>query len=87
MSKIAGGLWQDLIAVQVYGANTGVGKTVVSTLLGAHFASRSGSTKWNVRYVKPVSTGPDNEADDKCVLTFIWGGILNLKCERVLMMS
>jgi dethiobiotin synthetase/adenosylmethionine--8-amino-7-oxononanoate aminotransferase len=58
-----------LIAVQVYGANTGVGKTVFSTLLGAHFARRGrkakSTTKWSVQYVKPVSTGPTGEADDR----------------------
>ncbi|KAF2703196.1 PLP-dependent transferase [Pleomassaria siparia CBS 279.74] len=67
MAKVPGGLWQNLIAVQVYGANTGVGKTVVSTLLGHHFARRKGNTRWLVRYIKPVSTGPSDEADEKYV--------------------
>lgn len=67
MTRVPGGLWQNLIAVQVYGANTGVGKTVFSTLLGAHFLRRSGRTKWNLHYVKPVSTGPKDEADDAYV--------------------
>jgi dethiobiotin synthetase/adenosylmethionine--8-amino-7-oxononanoate aminotransferase len=68
MTRVPGGLWQNFIAVQVYGANTGVGKTVFSTLLGAHFLNRSGHTKWKLRYVKPVSTGPKDEADDAYVL-------------------
>jgi len=65
MSRVAGALWKDLIAIQVCGANTGVGKTVVSTLLGKHFADRRGTTKWNVHYIKPVSTGPSDEADER----------------------
>jgi dethiobiotin synthetase/adenosylmethionine--8-amino-7-oxononanoate aminotransferase len=68
MSRVPAGLWQNLIAVQVYGANTGVGKTVISTLLGAHFARRRGTTKWNIHYIKPVSTGPADEADDLYVV-------------------
>ncbi|KAH7398208.1 pyridoxal phosphate-dependent transferase [Pyrenochaeta sp. MPI-SDFR-AT-0127] len=67
MSRVSAGLWQNLIAVQVYGANTGVGKTVFSTLLGAHFTRRAGNSKWKVQYIKPVSTGPMNEADDAYV--------------------
>lgn len=40
----------------VFGANTGVGKTIVSTLLVKSFAPQ-------VTYIKPVSTGPLSEAD------------------------
>lgn len=65
MARVPGGLWQNFLALQIYGANTGVGKTVVSTLLGKHFARRRGATKWNVRYIKPVSTGPSDEADEE----------------------
>jgi dethiobiotin synthetase/adenosylmethionine--8-amino-7-oxononanoate aminotransferase len=61
MARVPGGLWRNLIAVQIYGANTGVGKTVFSTLLGKHF----GRTRRAVRYIKPVSTGPEDEADDR----------------------
>ncbi|EUC45317.1 hypothetical protein COCMIDRAFT_95822 [Bipolaris oryzae ATCC 44560] len=67
MARVPGGLWKRLVAVQVYGANTGVGKTVFSTLLGAHFARRAGRTRWRVQYIKPVSTGPADEADDSYV--------------------
>ncbi|KAI8937483.1 hypothetical protein NX059_005201 [Plenodomus lindquistii] len=66
MARVSGGLWRNLIAVQVYGANTGVGKTVLSTLLGAHFGKRKGK-EWRVQYIKPVSTGPADEADDSYV--------------------
>ncbi|KAF2738976.1 bifunctional dethiobiotin synthetase/adenosylmethionine-8-amino-7-oxononanoate aminotransferase [Polyplosphaeria fusca] len=67
MTRIAGGLWRKVIAVQVYGANTGVGKTIASTLIGAHFSRRKGPNRWNVNYIKPVSTGPSQEADDRYV--------------------
>lgn len=70
MARIPGGLWHDLIAIQVYGANTGVGKTVFSTLLAAHVAKKKvAGTKlprFRLHYVKPVSTGPADEADDRC---------------------
>lgn len=65
MARVAGGLWQKYIAVQIYGTSTGIGKTVFSTLLSAHFRNRSGLPKWEVQYIKPVSTGPAQEADDK----------------------
>jgi dethiobiotin synthetase/adenosylmethionine--8-amino-7-oxononanoate aminotransferase len=66
MARVPGGLWKNLIALQIYGANTGVGKTVFSTLLGAHFGSvDSNKLTWRVQYIKPVSTGPANEADDR----------------------
>ncbi|PVH96114.1 PLP-dependent transferase [Periconia macrospinosa] len=64
MARIPTPLWKNLIAVQVYGANTGVGKTVFSTLLGSHFLKRRANSKWSLRYIKPVSTGPADEADD-----------------------
>jgi dethiobiotin synthetase/adenosylmethionine--8-amino-7-oxononanoate aminotransferase len=64
MAKVPGGLWKNTVAVQIYGANTGVGKTVFSTLLGAHL-NRYG--RWKVQYIKPVSTGPADEADDRSV--------------------
>lgn len=68
MSKVPSGLWQNLVALQVYGANTNVGKTVFSTLLGAHFSRRGGVSQWRVHYIKPVSTGPLSDADDEYVV-------------------
>ncbi|KAF2031569.1 PLP-dependent transferase [Setomelanomma holmii] len=67
MSRVPGALWKNLIALQIYGANTGVGKTVFSTLLAAHFTRREGKQRWNLNYIKPVSTGPSSEADDRYV--------------------
>lgn len=40
----------------IFGANTGVGKTIISTLLVKSLAP-------NVSYIKPVSTGPLSDAD------------------------
>ncbi|KAF2258481.1 PLP-dependent transferase [Lojkania enalia] len=69
MTRVASGLWKNLIALQVYGANTSVGKTIVSTLLGRHLVRRTekDKTQWAVRYIKPVSTGPADEADESYV--------------------
>ncbi|CAK7212847.1 hypothetical protein SBRCBS47491_001603 [Sporothrix bragantina] len=55
-------LRRSLRAYQVYGANTGVGKTVMSTILcGALHRAFPQERVW---YLKPVSTGPQDEADD-----------------------
>jgi len=56
-------LWRDLKALQIYGANTNVGKTVVSTLLCKALQRRA--PPLGLLYVKPVSTGPTEEADDR----------------------
>lgn len=56
-------LWRELKAWQVYGANTDVGKTILSTVLSKALARRA--PKNGLLYLKPVSTGPDNEADDR----------------------
>ncbi|KAK5989372.1 Bifunctional dethiobiotin synthetase/adenosylmethionine-8-amino-7-oxononanoate aminotransferase [Cladobotryum mycophilum] len=63
-SPLAAVLWRSLRAFQVFGANTEVGKTVFTTLL-----TRSAKKLWEnetVTFLKPVSTGPDSEADDRC---------------------
>lgn len=75
LHRIPAGLWKNLLAIQVYGANTGVGKTVLSTLLGVHFnnihKSKGDSLgrprRWNVAYIKPVSTGPSTDMDARSV--------------------
>lgn len=56
MTGITSFLSKNIAAYQVHGANTEVGKTIFSTLL-ARAASCS------TLYLKPVSTGPDSEAD------------------------
>ncbi|KAI9731093.1 MAG: hypothetical protein M1818_007950 [Claussenomyces sp. TS43310] len=58
-------LYRNLLTYQLYGANTDVGKTVWATILCKAF-SRFRQT-W---YLKPVSTGPGDEADDRHVQRF-----------------
>ncbi len=68
-------LWRSLRIYQVYGANTEVGKTVFTTLLCK--AAHSRPPGEGVVFLKPVSTGPDDEADEKCkrfwfAVSFVW---------------
>lgn len=71
MPSVGSALWRSLRAYQVYGANTDVGKTIVSTVLCR--ALRKQSVKENVFYIKPVSTGPHREADDLHISRFAKG--------------
>lgn len=66
MPPIGAALWRTLRAHQIYGANTNVGKTIVSTVLCNALASEQ---KGRVGFLKPVSTGALDEADDRYVLT------------------
>lgn len=68
MARTASSLWRTLKAYQIYGANTDVGKTVMSTILCKAF-ERSDPAQ-NVWYLKPVSTGPLSEADDRHISRF-----------------
>jgi len=63
MQRIGAALWPSLQVYQLYGANTNVGKTIVSTLL-CNALLRSHETR--VHYIKPVSTGPPDSADERC---------------------
>ncbi|KIW72317.1 dethiobiotin synthase [Phialophora macrospora] len=65
-------LWRDLRAWQVFGANTNVGKTIVSTLL-CRALQRRPESRVPTLYLKPVSTGPENEADVGHIGTFVPG--------------
>ncbi|PBP18714.1 hypothetical protein BUE80_DR010329 [Diplocarpon rosae] len=61
-------LWRSVRSYQVYGANTNVGKTIMSTILCRALTRRfPEETVW---YLKPVSTGPRHEADDKHLARF-----------------
>jgi dethiobiotin synthetase/adenosylmethionine--8-amino-7-oxononanoate aminotransferase len=61
-------LWRNLRAYQIYGANTNVGKTIMSTiLLKAHARKFPSENTW---YLKPVSTGPLEEADNRHIAQF-----------------
>ena len=54
-------LFHHLRVHQVFGANTEVGKTVLTTAL----ARASVKKRFPVFYLKPVSTGPLGDADDQ----------------------
>ncbi|KAH0291198.1 PLP-dependent transferase [Aureobasidium namibiae CBS 147.97] len=68
MRQVGSALWPRLRAVQVYGANTGVGKTVVSTLLCK--ALRKRLPDYNVHYLKPISTGPLDDQDNRHITRY-----------------
>ncbi|OAQ82127.1 onanonoxo-7-onima-8-eninoihtemlysoneda [Purpureocillium lilacinum] len=70
-APLASLLWRSLRVYQVFGANTDVGKTVFTTLLG-----RTARRRWNderVTFLKPVSTGSADEADDNHIRRFADG--------------
>ena len=58
-------LYRHLRIHQVFGANTDVGKTLLTTAL----VRASSLTGKPVFYLKPVSTGPLQDADDESVLS------------------
>ena len=64
-------LWRDLKVWQIFGANTDVGKSVVSTLLCKALAARARPEQ--VLYLKPVSTGPDGKHDHQRISHFAKG--------------
>ncbi|KAJ5946157.1 hypothetical protein N7454_002996 [Penicillium verhagenii] len=61
MAPVGSALWRTLRAHQVYGANTDVGKTIVSTVL-CNAVQRQ---KQQAAFLKPVSTGALDDADDR----------------------
>ncbi|EED19022.1 onanonoxo-7-onima-8-eninoihtemlysoneda [Talaromyces stipitatus ATCC 10500] len=68
MTPIGAALWRNLRVHQIYGANTDVGKTIASTLLVKALSEKS-----KVGFLKPVSTGSLNDADDRHVRQFTVG--------------
>ncbi|KZT29670.1 PLP-dependent transferase [Neolentinus lepideus HHB14362 ss-1] len=60
-------LFKNLRVHQVFGANTDVGKTMLTSAL----VRASASIYERVYYLKPVSTGPIEEADDEHVKRYI----------------
>ncbi|KAJ7748780.1 PLP-dependent transferase [Mycena maculata] len=54
-------LFKHLRIHQIFGANTDVGKTILTTAL----VRRSAAFKNEVFYLKPISTGPIEDADDE----------------------
>ncbi|KAI3317305.1 hypothetical protein HD806DRAFT_515500 [Xylariaceae sp. AK1471] len=71
MSPIGPLLWRNLRVYKIYGANTEVGKTVFTSILCN--ASRRIWKDEATAYLKPVSTGPGNEADDEHIGKFTKG--------------
>ncbi|KAI1146077.1 bifunctional dethiobiotin synthetase/adenosylmethionine-8-amino-7-oxononanoate aminotransferase [Nemania diffusa] len=68
MSPIGPILWRNLRVYKIYGANTDVGKTVVTSIL-----CNASTRIWKdeaTAYLKPVSTGPEDEADDNHMKRF-----------------
>ncbi|KZT06024.1 onanonoxo-7-onima-8-eninoihtemlysoneda [Laetiporus sulphureus 93-53] len=59
-------LFKNLRIHQVFGANTDVGKTILTTAL----VRASASKDVPVHYLKPVSTGPMQDADDRHIECF-----------------
>ncbi|KAI0774996.1 onanonoxo-7-onima-8-eninoihtemlysoneda [Trametes elegans] len=60
-------LYKQLRIHQVFGANTDVGKTVLTSAL----VRASAAAGHPVYYLKPVSTGPMSDADDERVLALV----------------
>lgn len=54
-------LFKNLRIHQIFGANTDVGKTVLTSAL----VRASAVSGHSVYYLKPVSTGPMSDADDE----------------------
>ncbi|KAK7736980.1 hypothetical protein SLS53_006735 [Cytospora paraplurivora] len=63
MAPVGSILWRNLRVYQIYGANTDVGKTVLTTLLCR--ASTELCKSEQTSFLKPVSTGPEDEADTR----------------------
>ncbi|TIB36120.1 hypothetical protein E3P84_01056 [Wallemia ichthyophaga] len=60
-------LYRHLRVNQIFGANTDVGKTLITTAL---VLAESQRTKNNIFYLKPVSTGPAADQDDAFLQRF-----------------
>ncbi|KAI0399862.1 bifunctional dethiobiotin synthetase/adenosylmethionine-8-amino-7-oxononanoate aminotransferase [Xylaria palmicola] len=73
MSPTGSLLWRNLRIYKVYGANTDVGKTVLTSVLCN--ATRRIWKDEATAYLKPVSTGAEDEADDNHIKKFTKGVI------------
>ena len=65
MAPIGSLLWRSVRVYQIYGANTEVGKTIFTTVLCS--AAKNRYKDEVTAYLKPVSTGPQDEADALCM--------------------
>ncbi|KAI1472644.1 PLP-dependent transferase [Daldinia caldariorum] len=78
-------LWSSLRVFQVYGANTDVGKTIIATIL-----CKAANNIWKreqTSYLKPVSTGPGDEADDRHIEKYAPGVLRKTLLQYDLAMS
>lgn len=64
-TPVGGLLFPSLRVLQIWGANTDVGKTVLSTILC--LAAHVRRPREGVHYLKPVSTGPKGDSDSHYV--------------------
>jgi bifunctional dethiobiotin synthetase / adenosylmethionine---8-amino-7-oxononanoate aminotransferase len=64
MAPVGALLFRSLRTLQVFGANTEVGKTVFTTILAS--AARHHFPDEQAVFLKPVSTGALEDADDRC---------------------
>ncbi|KAH9178390.1 PLP-dependent transferase [Lactarius sanguifluus] len=71
-------LFRNLRVHQIFGANTDVGKTILTSGL----VRTSAAKKIRVFYLKPVSTGPLQDADDEHVKRYagLHGDLVNAHC-------
>ncbi|KAI9001549.1 onanonoxo-7-onima-8-eninoihtemlysoneda [Trametes punicea] len=60
-------LFKNVRMHQIFGANTDVGKTVLTSAL----VRASAAAGHSVYYLKPVSTGPMSDADDELILSLV----------------
>ncbi|KAI5801107.1 onanonoxo-7-onima-8-eninoihtemlysoneda [Geopyxis carbonaria] len=70
-------LSKSLRVHQIYGANTNVGKTIFSTLLC--LTTKKRYPKQLVHYLKPISTGPEDQSDVRHILKFSKDAIATAK--------
>lgn len=62
-TAVGGSLWPSMRALQIWGANTDVGKTIFSAILCLSAANKRPLE--GVYYIKPVSTGLAEHMDSK----------------------
>lgn len=67
-------LFKSLRIHQIFGANTDVGKTILTTAL----VRASALSNVPVHYLKPVSTGPMQDADDRLSATVTYPRVCHL---------
>ncbi|KAK2745088.1 hypothetical protein FQN57_003995 [Myotisia sp. PD_48] len=72
-SLVSSALWRNSRAYQIFGANTDVGKTVISTVLCNAVPAYKPWSHHKLWFLKPVSAGPGDAADDNHLRRFTRG--------------